>query len=390
MLKIGIDKMAFQAPSYYFPLEVLAEARQVESTKYTQGFMQKNMAICHPKEDVITLAAQAAKKVLDQERLSDIDLLLFATESAVDHSKSAGIYLHSLLNLPSKMRVLEVKQACYSSAAALYLAKQHIAFQPTKKVLLICSDLAKYPLNSPAEPTQGAGAVALLLSADPKLLILEEGNQILTEDVMDFWRPNYAALPRVDGALSIKTYLKFFETTYNNYLKEQHCTLSDFEALCFHVPYGKLAFKALNLALEGENDAQKKADLLKNFEHSLLYNQQMGNIYTGSLFLNFLSLIEQAPQLKPGDRIGFFAYGSGASGEFFTGRLAEQYKTRLYVTENKKMLSERKALTLEQYESFFAGDEKAHNTPLPESVAFIFEGIRDDKRHYVNRSRLKS
>lgn len=41
---------------------------------------------------------------------------------------------------------------------------------PDKKALVIGSDVARYGLNTPGEPTQGGGAVAMLISADPKVL----------------------------------------------------------------------------------------------------------------------------------------------------------------------------------------------------------------------------
>lgn len=385
MLNIGIDKIAFHVPQYYFSLEDLAKARQVETSKYTEGLLQHKLAIAFPKEDLITMAASAAKKVLEGEDIEQIDLLLFATESGIDHSKAAGIYLQNLLQLPKKMRILEIKQACYSGTAAIYFAKQHLTLNPNKKALVICSDIAKYALESPAEATQGAGAVALLLSADAKLLALEDGNQYLTDDLMDFWRPSYAQVPFVDGALSIQTYLQFFESTYQAYLSENQKKLQDFSALCFHVPYGKLALKALRLALEKEENETLIEQLNNRFFKSIQYNQQVGNIYTGSLFLNFLSLLEHDPSLKTGDRIGFFSYGSGASAEFFSGTLVEGYKKRLLTSTHQSMMQERKALSLEQYENLWKGNTESVEAlpPLVQPLSFEFLGIEDHKRRYL-------
>jgi hydroxymethylglutaryl-CoA synthase len=62
---------------------------------------------------------------------------------------------------------------------------------PTKKVLLIASDIAKYGLNTSGESSQGGGAVAMILSKNPRLVAIESGSGVYTEDVMDFWRPSY-------------------------------------------------------------------------------------------------------------------------------------------------------------------------------------------------------
>ena len=50
----------------------------------------------------------------------------------------------------------------------------------------------------------------------------------------------------------------------------------------------------------------------------------MGNIYTGSLYLSLISLLE-THKLSAGDNIGLFSYGSGSVGEFFSGKLVEGY-----------------------------------------------------------------
>ena len=65
-------------------------------------------------------------------------------------------------------------------------------------------------MKSGGEPTQGAGAVAMVVSAEPRLLRLEHETSLFTDDVMDFWRPNYEAYPMVDGKFSNEQYIRFF------------------------------------------------------------------------------------------------------------------------------------------------------------------------------------
>src|SRR5690625_6383911 len=72
------------------------------------------------------------------------------------------------------------------------MAEGHIALHPESKVLVLGSDNARYGLNTAGEATQGAGAVALVISADPKVMVLEEKSAYLTADIMDFWLPVYS------------------------------------------------------------------------------------------------------------------------------------------------------------------------------------------------------
>ena len=55
--------------------------------------------------------------------------------------------------------------------------------------MVVAADIAKYGLNSGGEPTQGAGAVAMLVASEPRILALKEDNVMLTQDIYDFWRP---------------------------------------------------------------------------------------------------------------------------------------------------------------------------------------------------------
>lgn len=55
------------------------------------------------------------------------------------------------------------------------------------------------------------------------------------------------------------------------------------------------------------------------------YGKEVGNIYTASLYMSLLSLLE-VDQPKAGSLIGLFSYGSGAMAEFFTGRLVDGYE----------------------------------------------------------------
>ena len=82
---------------------------------------------------------------------------------------------------------------------------------PQSKVLVIASDIAKYGIGTPGEPTQGAGAVAMLISQNPRILSFNDDNVAQTRDVMDFWRPNYATTPLREWDLFNATISRFSE-----------------------------------------------------------------------------------------------------------------------------------------------------------------------------------
>lgn len=350
-LKIGIDKIGFHTPHLYVDMEELAEARGVDPAKFTIGIGQEEMAVAPLTQDPVTLAANAALQILDEEDRDKIDLVLFGTESGIDHSKSAGIYVHRLLNLNSQARTVELKQACYGGTAALEFAKGHIALHPERKVLVLASDIARYGLETSGEATQGAGAIAMIISQDPKIMELENDSTYLTKDIMDFWRPTYSDVAYVDGKYSNEQYLSFFKETWGTYKQETNSTLDDFAALCFHLPYTKIGKKAFReISSEANESNQKKLE--ERLEDSLYYSKRVGNIYTASLYLGLLSLLENTT-LQAGDKIGLFSYGSGAVGEFFTGILQPDYEQFLKTDAHRTLFQSRKQVSVPEYEEIF-------------------------------------
>lgn len=333
-MTIGIDKIGFATSPYVLRLEDLAAARDTDPEKLSKGLLLKEQSVAPITEDIVTLAATAADDILTDEDKEAIDMVILATESGIDQSKAAAVFVHGLLDIQPFARSFEMKEACYAATAALDYAKLHVEKFPQSKVLVIASDIAKYGIGTPGEPTQGAGAVAMLISQNPRILSFNDDNVAQTRDVMDFWRPNYATTPFVNGIYSTQQYLDSLKTTWAEYQKRTGLALTDFAAVCFHLPYPKLALKGLKKILDKSVSEEKKDQLQYNFDQSILYSQRVGNIYTGSLFLGLLSLLENDPQLKAGDRIALFSYGSGAVSEIFSANLVPGFEQLL---DHKRM-----------------------------------------------------
>lgn len=383
-MNIGIDKIGFYTPPFALSMEDLAVERGVEPAKYTVGIGQSTMAVAPVTQDIVTMGANAAIGILDEADKKAIDMILVGTETGIDQSKSAAVYIQKLLGLSNRVRSVELKHACYGATAALQLAKGHIALNPESKVLVIASDIAKYGLKSGGEPTQGAGAVAMVVSAEPRLLRLEDETSLFTDDVMDFWRPNYEAYPMVDGKFSNEQYMRFFAEVWNDYATQTGATFSDLEAICFHLPYTKMGLKAFKPFLEALPEEEQER-LMTRYQESTAYNRHVGNIYTGSLFLSFISLIETSSVLVEGDRIGFFSYGSGAVGEFFVGELVEGFETQLRVEAHQQLLDARKKVTVAEYETLFSQmvDESGEQTfQVEDASPFILSGVYQHQRQY--------
>ncbi len=118
-------------------------------------------------------------------------MLLVATETGVDHAKPVSIFVHDLLGIGRRCRVYELKHACYAGTAALMTAADWVRAGGgrARRALVIAADIARYEIGSPGEPTQGAGAVAMLVGRAPQALVLSEQSGTYAGNVHDFWRP---------------------------------------------------------------------------------------------------------------------------------------------------------------------------------------------------------
>ncbi|MFL5358857.1 hydroxymethylglutaryl-CoA synthase [Archangium sp.] len=395
-MQAGLESLGIAVPPTYVELAELAKARGVAPGKYVDGLGVTRMAVPQVEEDTVTLAARAARMAMDAAGCSaeDVGMLVVGTETAVDHSKPVSSYVQGLLGLSTRCRVFETKHACYGGTAALLLAMDWVRSGSAKgkKALIICSDIARYGVGTPGEPTQGAGAVALLVSDKPKLLAFETGKTgAYAKDVMDFWRPLYSKDAVVDGHYSVQCYLEAVEGAYKAYQEAAEDAggegfYSDrFAALVYHVPYGKMSRKAHRhlRTLDGDKDPDASFDRLVG--PSLVLPSQVGNIYTGSMYLALASLLSSSREDLTGKRIGLFSYGSGSCAEFFSAVVTPEAQARVKALGLENLLERRRALSIPEYEAIMAAREKLDDKPAEETAGegFRYQGTRDHKRIYA-------
>lgn len=382
-LNVGIDKMSLYLPKHYIEMDILAQYRGIDPNKWKIGIGQDQMAVPGLGTDVVAMAANAARTILEGEEVSRIDQIIVGTESGVDYSKSIATYLHSLTGIPATARAYEIKQACYGATAGLLLACDYVRIRPDRKVLVIATDIAKYGLNTGGEVTQGAGALALLVSVNPKIMTLEETSYRYTKDIHDFWRPNHSEYAYVDGHYSTQMYQEAFLHTIKQAPKEK---LDEVEALVFHLPFTKMGKKALEYYLAEGGPEDKIGEWLAHYPSSTGLNRRVGNIYTGSLYLSLLSFLLESQSLQAGQTIGLFSYGSGAVSELFFGRLVEGYQDHLNKNQVDSLLANRQALTPQEYESKFTESlslvEGTSQVVQAEDTGIYFKGLVNYQRQY--------
>jgi hydroxymethylglutaryl-CoA synthase len=397
-MSVGIERLAVYVPQYALRLTDLAAARGVPAEKMTAGLGVHEMAIPAACDDVVTLAATAGGRLL---RAADVDpdaigMLLVATETGVDHSKPVSIFVHDLLGIGPRCRVYELKHACYAGTAALMTAADWVRASKTKarRALVIAADIARYALGSPGEPTQGAGAVALLVGPEPRALFLSEDSGVHAANVYDFWRPLDRREALVDGKFSIECYLDALSGAFKSYRDLERPALAAGEGLVdrlarvlYHVPFPKMASKAHRRLLELDRGAVTddafEASYAELVAPGLAGVSQIGNTYTASLYVCLASILENEGRTLAGRRIGLFSYGSGCCAEFFTGTVPAGAAS-LGPTGVRESLARRTLIDVPTYEQLLREGEQGGTPPQGFTGDFVFRGIRDDRRRYAH------
>lgn len=108
-------------------------------------------------------------------------------------------------------------------------------------------------------------------------------------------------------------------------------------------------------------------------------SRQIGNIYTGSIYLGLASLLE-LQKIQAKERVCFGAYGSGCSALFFSAIVQPQAES-VPLRGLMQRLAERKQISLQDYEQLHEGKKK--ESVLPPKGEFALVGIdHQGYRHY--------
>ena len=441
----GIDDIAIYIPRLYLDAGDFAKARGLDPEKLERGLGISQMAIVDTNQDPACLAANACLRVMQKNKLTPdkIGRLYVATESAFDESKAMNSYVIGMLEQVygedtfGHCGGIECKFACVSGSYALYDNTNWIRAGEAedKYALVVVSDIAKYDLGSSGEVTQGAGAIAMLLNDNPRLLSFDpKVTATSIKNEYDFYRPFGKETPIVHGQYSNLLYLIQVKNALIDYkrkvketglikLKEGETILDHIDYLNMHLPYSNMGKKALAYLVRHEwrdlprwkkiieeigmeepipkdprgtiestledaefmaNDHQftklftsteMYAELYESkLASSLIASKMIGNLYTASLYLGFRSSLEFEYQKgvdMEGKRVGFCSYGSGASAMIFSGVIQPEYAQVVKDMNLEAELGPRTKLSLDEYEE------------LHENKRTYEENIRSANKEFV-------
>ncbi len=373
MLNVGIEALNCFGGSVFLDLGRLAKHRQLDPGRFKNLLMEQK-AVALPFEDPVTFAVNAAKplvEALPHDQKDRIELVVTCSESGIDFGKSLSTYLHHYLDLSRNCRMLEVKQACYAGTAGLQMAVNFVLSQtsPGAKALVVATDISRFMVAeggdaltedwSFAEPSGGAGAVAMLVGDQAEIFQLDVGaHGYYGYEVMDTCRP-VPDSEAGDADLSLLSYLDCCEASFKEYASRVDGAnfRTSFDYLAFHTPFGGMVKGAHRTMMRKVAQAQPidiEADFQRRVAPGLRHCQRVGNIMGGTVFLALASAIDHGDFDAP-RRVGVFSYGSGCCSEFYSGVVTPAGQQQLRARGIGTQLDERYELSIDEYESLLRG-----------------------------------
>ena len=411
---VGISDMGLYVPPPEMDVEALIERRVSENPMLDRhleraGRVTGQSAFRFPEiwEDSATLAARSALELITRNPTLDtasLRHLIVGTETGVDHSKPVSAYVQGMLqkaglSLPTSLSSFQTQHACAGGTFGLLSVASLLAAagRQGESGLVLSTDIARYETKSTAEITQGAGAVALLVEAAPRLVELNIANLgFCSRDVDDFFRPLGSITARVNGSYSMKCYWESLLDAFHDYCaqsgeKPDEALLST-DYFILHTPFRRMPETALQKLLErvlGFDAARSKAFLEeKSFASGVDPLGRIGNIYNGSLFAVLAFLLHERYQALGegivGKRLLFASYGSGNTMVVFAGRVAPEAPKVISRWGLDRVLDSARRARFEEYEAWIAGPAQPElyaellSHAKPPSGAFVLNGIRKD------------
>lgn len=315
----GIASIGVRLPPLAMDVAELAKLRGEDPAKYTIGLGCQEMSLCPPGYGVVDLAAEASERALSRwgGGADRIGMVVVGTESAVDMSRPLSAWVADRLGLRGAVRSYEVKHACYGGTLAL---RQAVEWRMSgaargRAALVVAADVALYAEGDPGEPTQGAGAVAMVVD-EPEVAAVAQASYPWSEPAFDFWRPVGEEFPRVDGQFSLECYKRAAVECFRGLIDggDPDVVIGRLEAICFHVPFPKMVRKAVIQLGELFQWSAERIEALFNarVEPTMLWNRLCGNAYTASLWI---SVARALSGLSVGRQVAAFSYGSGFGAE---------------------------------------------------------------------------
>ena len=218
----------------------------------------------------------------------------------------------------------------------------------------------------------------------------DEADELLEKSQSKFWSDSndiievYKEEPVFEGQFSNESYkARVYEAIEDFNSQNKRNILKEWESVIFHLPY---AFHGRRMITDkwvewmenngdseliytevGKPSSSLDKDWIKKVSRSNVYknfidqkiapgekaSSEIGNMYTASIFMSFISSLDEA--ISDGKdlnnkKIGFISYGSGSKAKIFEGTIQNQWIDKIKKIKLFQNLDSRKKISIEIYE----------------------------------------
>jgi len=265
---IGLSGLSLYLPPYRVDLERWCDWTGAEWDKI-RHVVGTGFRLLGPQQSIYTMAANAVLRLIKHYDIDPgkVRYLALGTESSTDNSAGA-IIIKGMVNkalkglgfppLSRNCEVPEFKHACLGGIYGLKNALRFLGVDGDDSVaIVVCADKALYERGSSGEPTQGAGAVAMLLTGEPSIASIDLSQSGTASDYrgVDFRKPlinrngtgaspEFVDIPVYNGKYSTSCYVDEMQRALEDMYRKRKIKaiehLRALEAVFMHRPYQRM------------------------------------------------------------------------------------------------------------------------------------------------------
>ncbi|HJP37543.1 MAG: hydroxymethylglutaryl-CoA synthase [Gammaproteobacteria bacterium] len=272
----GLSGIALYLPPYRVDLQRWCEWTGADWNKISQ-VVGTGFRLLGPRQSIYTMAANAVLRLIQQNDIDPgrVGYLGLGTESSTDNSAGAIIVKGMVdtalkgLGLPPLSRNCEVPEFKHACLGGIYGLKNALRFLSTdgrdSLAIIVCADKALYERGSSGEPTQGAGATAMLLNCNPSIatIDLQQAGTASEYRSVDFRKPlinrngteaspEFVEIPVFNGKYSTNCYVDEMQQALADMSRKRGGKPIDHlrspAAIFMHRPYQRMPETGLSMA----------------------------------------------------------------------------------------------------------------------------------------------
>jgi len=302
---VGIVGWGAYIPRYRLKAEEIARVWNGGMNNMAKALRIEMKSVPSYDEDMITIAVEAATNAIKRFKLSPnrIGCIFVGSESKPYAVKPGSTIVAEAVGATPQVLAADYEFACKAGTEALQTTIGLVSSGMVEYGMAIGSDTAQGEPGDDLDYTASAGGAAYIVGSNKSEFAAEiiETYSYVT-DTIDFWRRAEQPYPS-HGRTFTKdpAYMRHIIEASKGLMEAMGTRPEDYDYAVFHQPNGKFPVKvACKL---GFSIAQVKESIVVD---------RIGNTYSGSALLGLARILDIA---KPGDRILFCSFGSGAGSD---------------------------------------------------------------------------